>query len=74
LKWICLCFKVNPVDFAKKLKAWIREGFKELGDHAGLGLGQTTDAVTSHPDYLTDPHKVYFINSDDNIQKHTKNV
>ena len=45
-----------------------------MGDHAGLGLGMTTNAVTSHPDYLTDPHKVYFINSDDNIQKHTKNV
>ncbi|XP_052082859.1 ADP-ribosylarginine hydrolase Tri1-like isoform X3 [Mytilus californianus] len=50
--------KVDPVDFAKKLRTWIRSGFSELGDFAGLGLGATTDKVTSHPNYLKDPHEV----------------
>ncbi|CAC5424615.1 unnamed protein product [Mytilus coruscus] len=49
--------KVDPVDFAKKLRTWIQKGFSELGDFAGLGLGATTSKVTSHPDYLKDPHE-----------------
>ncbi|CAC5424622.1 unnamed protein product [Mytilus coruscus] len=49
--------KVNPVDFATKLTEWIKHGYKELGDHAGLGLGTTTAKVTSNYEYLRDPHE-----------------
>ncbi|XP_052082828.1 ADP-ribosylarginine hydrolase Tri1-like isoform X2 [Mytilus californianus] len=50
--------KVDPVDFAKKLKTWIQSGFSELGDLVGLGLGLTTMNVTSRPEFLKDPHEV----------------
>ncbi|VDI46414.1 Hypothetical predicted protein [Mytilus galloprovincialis] len=49
--------KVTPIDFATKLSEWIKHGYKELGDHAGLGLGTTTAKVTSNYEYLKDPHE-----------------
>ena len=42
--------------FASKLRHWVRHGFPELGDPAGLGLGALTCAVVSHPKFLHDPH------------------
>ncbi|XP_076109483.1 ADP-ribosyl-[dinitrogen reductase] glycohydrolase-like [Mytilus galloprovincialis] len=50
--------KVDPVDFAKKFKTWIKSGFSELGDLGGLGIGLTTMNVTSRPDFMVDPHEV----------------
>jgi len=37
--------------FARSLKQWRHEGFPELGDKAGLGIGQTVNAVLEHPAY-----------------------
>jgi len=43
--------------FAYKLLEWIKHGYPELGDTAGMGLGALTSAVSKHPDFLTNPHK-----------------
>ena len=48
-----------PVDFAKKMRKWSEEGFKELGDFGGMGIGRTTQSVLRHPNFLQDPHKVH---------------
>jgi hypothetical protein len=32
--------------FAEKLKKWIRHGYPELGDHAGMGLGANVSQVS----------------------------
>ena len=64
------CFKLSahiflfwqqmvPVDFAKKMKKWCEEGFKELGDTGGMGIGRTTHSVLRHPNFLKDPHEVH---------------
>jgi ADP-ribosylglycohydrolase len=45
----------DKVLFARKLKAWVKEGFPELGDKSGMGLGATTAKVVSHPAFLSDP-------------------
>lgn len=47
-----------PVDFAKRMKKWCKEGFKELGDSGGMGIGRTTHSVLHHPQFLADPHEV----------------
>ncbi|KAL5015329.1 hypothetical protein ScPMuIL_009599 [Solemya velum] len=49
--------KADPVDFGKRLKNWMLHGFEELGDHAGLGIGRTTDAVLSRRDFIDNPHQ-----------------
>ena len=49
---------MEPVDYALKLKTWSRNGFKELGDKTGMGMGSTTRKVLYHPQFLEDPHKV----------------
>ena len=49
---------MEPVDFAKKMKNWSREGFEELGDVGGMGIGRTTRSVLHQPNFLTDPHQV----------------
>mmetsp|Transcript_36244 Transcript_36244/g.104356 ORF Transcript_36244/g.104356 Transcript_36244/m.104356 type:complete len:698 (-) Transcript_36244:24-2117(-) len=41
--------------FAKSLKSWRREGFPELGDRAGLGIGQTVNGVLESPAYDVAP-------------------
>lgn len=49
--------KMVPVDFAKKMRKWCEEGFKELGDIGGMGIGRTTHSVLRHPNFLEDPHE-----------------
>lgn len=49
--------EIDPLDFAKKLHKWMKEGFKELGDRGGMGIGATTAKILHHPKFLTDPHK-----------------
>lgn len=41
--------------FAKSLKRWMQEGFPELGDSSGMGIGQTVRAVLEHPVYDVAP-------------------
>ncbi|XP_073229532.1 uncharacterized protein [Porites lutea] len=48
---------MDPVDYAGRLKKWSREGFKELGDMGGMGIGSTTHSVLRHPQFLTNPHE-----------------
>ena len=47
-----------PKDFARKMKTWSKEGFPELGDKGGMGIGRTTYGVLHRPDFQTDPHHV----------------
>jgi ADP-ribosylglycohydrolase len=44
-------------DFAARLRRWAREGFPELGDTGGAGLGFTVGSVISHPRFLEAPHE-----------------
>ena len=48
--------KVVPSNFAKKLYNWALNGFPELGDFGGLGIGMTVNRTISHKDFLADPH------------------
>jgi ADP-ribosylglycohydrolase len=48
--------KVSPQLFARKLKQWIHNGFPELGDFGGMGLGFTVSKVVQHSSFLLDPH------------------
>jgi ADP-ribosylglycohydrolase len=51
--------KINIDDikfFAKRMDEWRRQGFPELGDTRGLGIGGTTNLVLTHPEFLSDPH------------------
>jgi len=48
--------KVDVIDFAKRLKFWVRNGFPELGDLCGSGLGATVGSVVSQKDFETEPH------------------
>ena len=50
--------QIDPRDFAAKMYTWMEEGFKELGDFAGMGVGNTTVSVLDHPEFFSDPHKV----------------
>lgn len=52
--------KVSPTDFGAKLKKWSKEGFPELGDFAGMGIGSTTLHVLRHEKYDTNPHDAAF--------------
>ena len=47
-----------PADFAKKMKRWCDQGFKELGDIGGMGIGRTTHTVLREPCFLKYPHMV----------------
>ncbi|ELT98348.1 hypothetical protein CAPTEDRAFT_158452 [Capitella teleta] len=47
--------EVDPVDYAKKLRFWVENGFPELGDAGGIGLGQTTHRVVRCTNFTTDP-------------------
>ncbi|MCK4968673.1 MAG: ADP-ribosylglycohydrolase family protein [Candidatus Aenigmarchaeota archaeon] len=44
--------------FAKKLVYWKDNGFPELGDKHGMGIGGMTTAVLLHPDFLENPQNV----------------
>lgn len=39
-----------------KLAAWSANGFPQLGDKGGAGLGKTTKKVLNHKAFATDPH------------------
>ncbi|XP_071082434.1 uncharacterized protein YegU-like [Haliotis cracherodii] len=52
--------QVIPADFGGKLKTWSKKGFPELNDERGIGLGRTTKAVLSHPEYPQEAHKAAF--------------
>lgn len=52
--------QVNLQDFAGKLKNWMLHGFSDLGDLAGMGIGQTTKAVVTPQEFTTDPQKVAY--------------
>jgi len=47
---------IVPEEFAKRLLQWKEEGFKELGDSRGVGVGQLTTAVLSQENFITNPH------------------
>ena len=49
-------YQLYEKTFAKKLKHWKNHGFSELGDLAGMGLGQLTARVISHDAFLTNPY------------------
>jgi ADP-ribosylglycohydrolase len=49
--------KFSPTMFASKLLNWRNHGFAELGDLAGMGMGQLTGRVLSKEYFLTDPYK-----------------
>ena len=58
---LCLTlFQIDPQDYAVKLHTWMKEGFKELGDLGGMGIGKTTSTILRHPDFQADPHMVCF--------------
>lgn len=44
--------------FAKRLQQWIKQGFRELNDFAGMGLGAHVAKVVCTNGYLDDPLKV----------------
>jgi len=44
-------------DFGSSLLEWAKQGFPELGDTGGFGIGSTVSAVLRHADFLADPHK-----------------
>jgi len=48
--------KVSEVDFAQRLLFWVENGFPELGDTAGLGLGQTVGSVVMSQQFVKNPH------------------
>jgi ADP-ribosylglycohydrolase len=55
-KYNTLQYSLYEKTFAKKLKHWKNHGFGELGDLAGMGLGQLTARVISHDAFLTNPY------------------
>jgi len=46
---------LDPHAFAESLGQWRNEGFPELGDTAGLGIGSTVNAVLEHPAFAVAP-------------------
>lgn len=48
---------VNVQELSKGLYRWAYEGFAELGDKGGMGIGDTVGAVLRHKDFIEDPHK-----------------
>lgn len=49
---------INVIYFlAKKLQKWVYNGFPDLGDFAGMGLGATVSQVVHHEQFIEDPHK-----------------
>ncbi len=50
--------EVDVIDIAKRLKEWKEGGLKECGDRVGMGIGETTLAVMSHPYFCINPKEV----------------
>ncbi|SIP86068.1 ADP-ribosylation/Crystallin J1 [Pacmanvirus A23] len=51
-------FQFNSTDIAQRLKQWLTNGFKELGDTRGIGVGGPMRMVISHPQFLIEPSTV----------------
>ncbi|KAK5050905.1 hypothetical protein LTR84_003464 [Exophiala bonariae] len=49
--------QIIPVDFARRLKIWVRHGLLAL-DRLPLGIGRTTSTVVSYPDFAENPESV----------------
>lgn len=49
--------KVSATDFASRLQHWMANGFSELGDTGGLGIGYTTHKTVRRHGFKKDPHK-----------------
>eukprot|EP01127_Copromyxa_protea_P010567 TRINITY_DN2576_c0_g3_i1.p1 TRINITY_DN2576_c0_g3~~TRINITY_DN2576_c0_g3_i1.p1 ORF type:complete len:711 (-),score=90.68 TRINITY_DN2576_c0_g3_i1:365-2497(-) len=47
--------KIDQPGYAETLLRWAYDGFIELGDSGGMGIGSTVKAVLAHPDFLNDP-------------------
>jgi len=47
----------NLQEYSLSLIKWAYGGFQELGDEAGMGIGQTVNKVLSHPKFLEDSHE-----------------
>ncbi|CAH1265719.1 Hypp3232 [Branchiostoma lanceolatum] len=43
--------------FSGDLYTWMLDGFQELGDRGGCGLGRTTHTVLTHPEFFDNPMK-----------------
>ncbi|CAL1531811.1 unnamed protein product [Lymnaea stagnalis] len=52
--------QILVTDFALRIKRWMEQGFPELGDYGGMGIGKTTSTVLKHHNFTTDPHKVSY--------------
>jgi ADP-ribosylglycohydrolase len=50
--------QVDKIDFASRLYDWHKNGFPELGDQAGMGIGATIYKVLNHPYFKRFPHEV----------------
>lgn len=48
---------VDKGAFAKKMISWRHNGFIELGDQGGMGIGMTVSQTLSHHNFLTGPHE-----------------
>ncbi|EGC28948.1 hypothetical protein DICPUDRAFT_159538 [Dictyostelium purpureum] len=44
--------------FSNKLKNWVENGFEELGDQSGMGLGQTVGSVVFNENFQDEPTMV----------------
>jgi ADP-ribosylglycohydrolase len=49
--------KYHGPTFAKKLRAWRENGFQELGDQGGAGMGRSTKMVLEKKGFLENPEK-----------------
>lgn len=49
---------VDDLDVARRLRYWTFNGFTELGDEAGAGLGVTVMSVVGNPKFTKSPHEV----------------
>ncbi|KAK5581351.1 hypothetical protein RB653_001383 [Dictyostelium firmibasis] len=49
------CNKIDPLEFSKLLKNWVENGFQELSDQCGMGLGQTVGSVVFNQHFSENP-------------------
>ncbi|KAN0014601.1 hypothetical protein ACTFIU_000919 [Dictyostelium citrinum] len=49
------CSRFNGSEFAKLLRDWVENGFQELSDQCGMGLGQTVGSVVFNDRFLEIP-------------------
>ncbi|XP_065827935.1 ADP-ribosylarginine hydrolase Tri1-like isoform X1 [Oscarella lobularis] len=50
--------QVLETDFANRLVKWIQEGFPELGDHGGCGVGRTVLTTVITKGFREHPHEI----------------